>query len=75
MKPKTCVRMAGTRTGKLRARVERKGEPHFEVTLGGEKWYSMFIDDELRQQILERARLYVDKLKHELATSNPDIGG
>ena len=60
MSPKICVRMAGTRTGKLRARVEQKGKPHFEVTLGGEKWNSNLLTDGLKERILTRARLYVD---------------
>ena len=60
MKPKTCIRITGTRSGKLRARVEQKNQPRFEVTIGGEKWSTL--DVELRHIIMERARHYVNHL-------------
>jgi hypothetical protein len=75
-KPKTCIRITGTRTGKLRARVENhtdvstdQANPfimpnRFEVTLGGEKWGQL--DLQLRGEILTRARNYVNTLDTNL---------
>jgi hypothetical protein len=62
--PKTCIRITGTRTGKLRARVEPAGEDRFEVTIGGEKWKTL--DPQLRMDILHRACSYHYALKLEL---------
>jgi hypothetical protein len=67
--PKTCIRITGTRTGKLRARVEYShGTPHhFEVTIGGEKWKTL--DRQLRLDILERAARYHYHLKRQLVAA------
>lgn len=71
-KPKTRIRITGTRTGKLRARVDEEGRRRFEITLGGEKWEGLSaemwegLSIELRKLILERAAAYVERLKKEL---------
>lgn len=69
MKPKIRVRMAGTRTNKLRARVEINdpdglGDRRFEVTIGGENWEKLSKD--LQKPILERAEQYIKNLQSEL---------
>lgn len=63
-KPKTCIRITGTRTGKLRARVEQEGEHRFEVTVGGEKWDAL--DSKLKRAIGDRARTYIGCLIDDL---------
>jgi hypothetical protein len=74
-KPKTCIRVTGTRSGKLRARVTIAGKfgpdtslgylgaQCFNVTIGGQKWYSLGL--QLRLSILCRARDYVNSLDKE----------
>ena len=79
MKPKTCIRITGTRTGKLRARVEHYDNPRsesdifyahqgpcsrFEVTLGGERWKGL--PPELQATIRIRASYYLATLRAEL---------
>jgi hypothetical protein len=64
MRNKLTVRIHGTRSGKLRARVEPIEGHSFEVTLGGEKWPAL--DAELRLKIIGRAYQYLGKLRAEL---------
>jgi biotin synthase-like enzyme len=77
MKPKTRIRITGTRTGKLRARVEQEIEfgfnapfvgQRFEVTIGGEKWATL--STELREKIIARAHAYMQKLSDDLDTTH-----
>ncbi len=68
-----CIRITGTRTGQLRARVETTKRVHvglgyyqndnqrLEITLGGKRWDHL--EDELRTAILKRARTYVANLE------------
>ena len=63
---RTRVRMKGTGTTKLRARVEIEGGPRFAVTIGSKKWESMWMTDELRALILERAKRYLQGLTNNL---------
>ena len=70
-KPKIRIRITGTRTGKLRARVEEDGEHHFEVTIGGEKWKTL--KPYLKRKIEVRAHVYLGVLTQELiAISNSE---
>ena len=71
-----CIRITGTRTGKLRARVETTKQTHigfghyqietdrFEVTIGGEKWATLSSEDQIA--IFTRARSYVEHLQGEI---------
>ena len=62
---RTCIRIRGTRTEKIRALVEAECDhPRFEVTIGGNKWGTL--DDELKRRILDRAHLYIKHLKSQL---------
>ena len=72
-----CIRITGTKTAKLRARVEtttkvhiglgfwKNRNTHFEVTLGGEQWRKL--DSELRADILVMAQRYVNHLRCQIA--------
>ncbi len=65
MSTETCIRITGTRSGKLRARVEQPHQPRFEVTLGGDKWDGL--DRDLQVQIANHAQGYVHHLMDELS--------
>ncbi len=58
------IRITGTRTGRLRAKVEPTEGPSWEVTIGGEKWRDL--DADLRERILRRAGFYVAALRTQL---------
>lgn len=74
-----CIRITGTRTGKLRARVEIAGRfgpesslgylgtERFEVTIGSTKWFTL--DRELQDAILVRAGKYTNHLIQQLSAS------
>lgn len=69
-KPDLRIRITGTRTGKLRARVEREGEPRFEITIGGKRWKENPPEIKfIRHRIQERATVYINNLAFELAES------
>ncbi len=67
-----CIRITGTSTGKLRAKVETTKQEHvglghyeftterFEVTIGGTKWQAL--EPELREAIILRAQRYANHL-------------
>jgi hypothetical protein len=73
---KRCIRITGTKTGKLRARVETtvsrhvalgyyvNENKHFEVTIGGQKWTNL--PQDLKDDILQRAERYVGHLMRQL---------
>lgn len=78
-----CIRITGTSTGKLRAKVEITAQEHvglghfqfttnrFEVTIGGAKWQRL--DAELQEAIILRAQRYANHLvvqcnEHALAS-------
>jgi hypothetical protein len=63
-KPKTCIRIAGTRTGRIRARVEEHGVTTRCLSIGGEKWFEL--DPETQRKILDRAARYLDGLTIQL---------
>lgn len=77
-KQRRCIRITGTSTGKLRAKVEIAGKfgpdsslgylgtERFEVTIGGEKWHTL--DLELKVAIRLRAFRYLDHLREQLGT-------
>lgn len=67
MPDKTCIRMKGTRTGKMRARVEEPGKPAFEVTVGSHKWQEL--PEPLRTRLLQRAFAYVRGLHRTLVVA------
>ena len=78
-----CIRITGTRTGKLRAKVEIAGKfgpdsslgylgtERFEVTIGGTKWGRL--PAELQEAILLRARRYTGHLIDQLNDHAPPI--
>lgn len=78
-----CIRITGTRTGKLRARVETTHQAHvglgyyesvnqhFEVTIGGTKWGRLH--PELQAAIILRAQRYTGHLIDQLNEHAPPI--
>ncbi len=69
-KQRRCIRITGTRTGKLRAKVEIEdpdglGDRRFEVTIGGEKWKTT-VSKDLQRLIVARAQKYVTHLQNSL---------
>ncbi len=82
-KGRRCIRITGTRTGKLRARVEtseqvhiglgcyRNDNHHHEVTIGSARWGRL--PRELQDAIILRARRYTSHLIDQLNEHTPPI--
>lgn len=68
MKPEMRIQITGTRTNRLRARVQVSDEPRFEVTLGGNEWTKLNKGSpRLCARILEYAERYVQNLSSQLS--------